>query len=50
MSEEPPPEVQKKVVYEHVTNSGTPRQNVPVIIGVLLVAAVIVYLIFTRFS
>lgn len=48
MAEEP--EVQKKVVYEHVTNSGTPKQNVPVIIGVVIAAAVIIYLIFTRYS
>lgn len=50
MSEEPQPEVQKKVVYEHVTNSGTPKQNVPVIVGVVVAVVVIVYLIFARFS
>lgn len=44
------PEVQKKVVYEQVTSSGTSKQNVPVIIGVLLAVAVLIWLILTKYS
>lgn len=44
------PEVQKKIVYEQVSNSGTPKQNVPVIIGVIIVVAVLVWLILTKYS
>jgi LPXTG-motif cell wall-anchored protein len=44
------PEVRKKVVYEQSSNTGTSRNNIPVIIGVVIVVAVLVYLILYRFS
>jgi hypothetical protein len=37
---EPEEEVRKKVIYEHVSTSGTSRQNL-VVIGVLLVIALV---------
>jgi len=40
MSEQPDDEVRKKVVYEHVSTSGTSR-NVMIVIAVILVIALV---------
>lgn len=42
-------QVKKRVVYEQ-TSTSDGRQNLPVIIGVLLVVAILVYFILTRWS
>ncbi len=45
---EPEEELRKKVVYEHVTTSGTSRQNLIVIVVLLVLALVLVGYIFMR--
>jgi hypothetical protein len=45
-SNEPDEQVSKKVVYEHVTSSGTSRTNLIVIAVILVVALLIVGYIF----
>jgi high-affinity Fe2+/Pb2+ permease len=39
---EPDDEVRKKVIYEHVSTSGTTKQNVIVIVVLLVIALVLV--------
>jgi hypothetical protein len=41
-SNEPDDKVSKKVVYEHVSSSGTSRQNIVVIVVLLVIALVLV--------
>jgi hypothetical protein len=43
---EPDDQISKKVVYEHVTSSGTSRNNLIVIAVILVIALVIVGYIF----
>jgi len=41
-NEKPDDEVRRKVIYEHVSTSGTTRQNIVVIVVLLVLALVLV--------
>ena len=41
-NERPDDEVRRKVIYEHVSTSGTTRQNVVVIVVLLVIALVLI--------
>ncbi len=41
-NDQPDDEVRRKVVYEHVSTSGTTRQNVVIIVVLLVIALVLV--------
>ena len=46
MAEEP--EIQNKVIVERVTTSGSSKQNLPVIIAVIVIVAVVLYFVLGR--
>jgi len=41
-NEQPDDQISKKVVYEHVSTSGTTRQNIVVIVVLLVIALVLI--------
>ena len=41
-NEQPDDQISKKVVYEHVTSSGTSKQNMIVIVVLLVIALVLI--------
>jgi hypothetical protein len=47
-TDKPEEEVRKKVIYEHVSTSGTSRQNVIVIVVLLVIALALIGWILTH--
>ena len=48
MADNPEPEAQRKVVVQEVHSSGTPRNNAPAIIAIIVIALALVIFIFLQ--